>query len=480
MTLMKRSLTGVAWSIAGGYGAQFLMLAMFIFISRLVGPEAFGAVAVAIGVVELCRAFTTEGTAAMLAAQPTFEEDSYNAGFAWAIGSTVATCIALVIMTPWLAEVFRTPGLVAVMPQIAILLVLYGASRLQEARLTQEMRFRALAGRTVLAALGGGAVGIAAAIAGLGVQALIYQQLTAALISAVLLWRACQWRPRFTFSSARFRIIVRGSFTLAPAGLVTSLCALADGLAVAVYSGPLAAGVYNLGKRVRTAMVLGLSSALDRVSLPAFAQLRATPAHLTAALGHAIQVSALAVSPIFFGLAAIAPELVDVALGPEWTGAARPIALLLIAGAIAISTSYCENVLLVFERRKSIVALRLYFLGALAIGIVLFGKYGPTAIAAAALAATIVQNIAAAFTVARRADIVFPPYLSGMIVPLSLNIAMFAALGLLREYPVVAELSPPLRMGALIIAGVVLYAASAWLFARRQIRSAYRAASALL
>lgn len=201
---------------------------------------------------------------------------------------------------------------------------------------------------------------------------------------------------------------------------------------------------------------------------------------LTAALWHAIQVSALAVFPIFFGLAAIAPELVDVALGPEWISAAGPIALLLIAGAIAISTSYCENVLLVFERRRSIVALRLYFLGALAIGIVLFGRYGPTAIAAATLTATIVQNIAAAVAVARRADIVFPAYLSSMIMPLSLNLAMFAALGLLRQYPVVAELSAPLRMGALIVVGALLYAASAWLFARRQIRSTYSAASALL
>lgn len=100
---------------------------------------------------------------------------------------------------------------------------------------------------------------------------------------------------------------------------------------------------------------------------------------------------------------------------------AQPAAQL---ATIAISTSYCENVLFV-----------------------LFGRYGPTAIAAATLAATIVQNIAAAVTGARRANIVFPPYLSSMIVPLSLNLAMLAALGLLRQYPVVAELSAPLRMG---------------------------------
>jgi O-antigen/teichoic acid export membrane protein len=480
MTLMKRSLSGVAWSVAGGYGAQFLMLAMFIFISRLVGPEAFGVVAVAIGVVELCRAFTTEGAAAMLTAQATFDEESYNAGFAWALGSTIVTCITLILCTPWLADVFGMPGLGGVMPQIALLLVFYGLSRLQEARLTQEMRFRALAGRTVLAALIGGGVGIVAAIAGLGVQALIYQQLVAASISAALLWRACHWRPRFTFSSERFYAVVRGSFTLAPAGLVTSLCALGDGLAVGIFSGPLAAGIYNLGKRVRTAMVLGLSSALDRVSLPAFAQLRGAPAHLTAAVEQAVSISALTVFPIFFGLAGISPEMVAIALGPEWAGASVPIAILLIAGAIAIATSYCENVLLVFERRRSIVALRLYFLGALLVGIALFGRQGPTAIAAVTLVATIVQNLAAVAAVRRSGDILFPRYLSSILLPLALNATMIGALWLLRQFTSIADLDAPARIIVLILTGLTFYASATWLFARTEIRSAYLAARAQL
>lgn len=475
MSLMKRSLAGVAWSIAGGYGAQFLMLAMFLFISRLVGPEAFGAVAIAIGVVELCRAFTMEGTAAMLTAQPVFDEEAYNAGFAWALGSALVTCAALVIATPWLADIFRTPGLLHVMPQVALLLVFHGVSRLQEARLAQEMRFRALAARSILAALGGGVVGIAAAVSGQGVQALISQQLAGALIASALLWRASSWRPRLPFSLKKFRTVVRGSFTLAPAGLVTSLCALADGLAVAMFSGPVAAGVYNLGKRVRTAMVLGLSSALDRVSLPAFAQLRETPQRLAVALEHAIGFSALGVFPIFFGLAAITPELVEITLGPVWAPAAAPIALLLVGGAIAIATSYCENVLLVFERRRSIVALRLCFLAILSIGIVAFGKYGPSAIAAATLAATIAQSAAAALAVGRAGDIAMNGYFRNLAVPLSLNGAMLALLWSLRHLTTVADLQPLERMSALIAAGVVLYASGVLAFARFQLRSAYDA-----
>ncbi|MBY0566633.1 MAG: oligosaccharide flippase family protein [Hyphomonadaceae bacterium] len=476
MSLMKRAVTGLAWAMAGGYGAQLVSLAMFIYISRLVGPEAFGAVAVAIAIIELCRSFTTEAVATTLVAQPAFDEEAYNAGFAWALSSTVVTCVVLMASASWLADMFRTPSLVEIMPLLAPLLVLFGLCRLQEARLAQQLRFRALAGRAVVAALGGGGVGVLAAIAGLGVEALIYQQIVGAVISALLLWNYCDWRPSFSFSYSKFRSTLRPSFTLAPAGLVASLCALADGLAVAMLSGPVAAGVYNLGKRVRIAMLLGVSGALDRVSLPVFAQLRHEPARLTSAFEQAVGVSGLVIFPLFFGVAAIAPELVHVLLGAQWAPAAEPIALLLIAAAVAISTMYCENVLLVLERRGAILALRLFFLLALFGGLATFGTSGPTAVAATALAATVAQSIAA-FVLLRRATNERPAdFLGNMIVPLFLNLAMFTSVWFLRQSPSVLGMEVPARLALLIGAGALLYMGLALAVARHQLISAYSAA----
>lgn len=476
MTLMKRALTGLAWAVAGGYGAQFVSLAMFIYISRLVGPEGFGAVAVAIAIIELCRSFTTEAVATTLVAQPVFDEKAYNAGFTWALSSTIVTCLALIAAAPWLATIFLTPSLVEIMPRLAPLLVLFGLCRLQEARLAQLMRFRPLAGRSVVAALGGGGVGVLAAMAGLGVDALIYQQLVGAVISALLLWSYCDWRPSFSFSYQTFKATIRPSFTLAPAGFITSLCGLADGLAVAMLSGPVAAGVYNLGKRVRTAMLLGVSGALDRVSLPTFAQLRHEPENLRNALENAVGVSGLLIFPLFFGVGAVAPELVHVLLGPEWAPAAGPIALLLIAAAVAISTMYYENVLLVLERRGAILALRLLFLLTLFAGLAAFGRLGPTAIAAAALAATIVQSIAAFVALRRATNGRFTDLFGNVFLPLILNVAMFASVWILRQAPPVLDMEVLARLGLLIAAGASLYACFAFTLARDRLASAYMAA----
>lgn len=480
MSLVRHAIRGAGWAIGGGYAAQILSFAMFIVTSRLVGPSAFGTVAIAIAIVELCRAFTTENVAATLVADPNADRGDFDAGFFWTAGSSVLVCVALIFAAPLLAAVFRTPGLAVVLPQIALLLVFYGVSRLHEARLVKTMQFRQLATRTVLAAIVGGSVGVAAAMAGLGVDALIYQQWTAALTSAALLWLGSDWRPRLQVSLTKFRAVLRASLTLAPAQIIYGLSVLLDGAAVAIVAGPAAAGIYNIGKRVVVAMLLALSGALDRVSLATFAKADADLPRLARMIQRAHQLSMLVVFPVFLGMAATSAEIIDVLLGPAWSQAALPMAILLAGGAVAIATSYCENALLVLQRRLRIVGLRTLFILVLVGGLLLFGKYGPPAIAAVSLAACIVQNLAAAYSVSRVTPYRFVSYARTIAAPLALGVAMLVLVCMLRETSGLAQLSPLQRLPILVGAGALFYCCGVWLFARRSLDAAFAAARSAL
>lgn len=453
---------------------------MFLITSRLVGPSAFGTVAIAIGLVELCRSLIVENVAANLIANSAADTRDFNAGFAWTMTGSVVVCIALVFAAPTIAPLFHTPALVTVLPQIALLLVCYGVSRLQEARMIKEMRFRMLALRTVIAALLGGGVGVLAARAGLGVTALVYQQWAGAVVSVVLLWGASDWRPQFRFSFSQFTALHRASLMLAPANLIYGLSVLADGLAVAIVAGPGAAGIYNLGKRVQVAMLVALSGALDRVSLATFSKLQKNQARLVAVFEQALAISMLAVFPLFFGVAAVAPELIDVVLGPAWLAAATPMALLLIGGAFAVATSYCDNVLLVLEQRRWIVALHVVFIFVLIGGLLLFGRFGPTFVAATSLAASIIRSLAAAFALGRAAPFSVGAYLRTIAAPTVLSLAMLMLIAGLRLAPDLATLTPLQRLLILVATGALFYSASALLLARRRVSAAFRAARAAL
>jgi O-antigen/teichoic acid export membrane protein len=94
--------------------------------------------------------------------------------------------------------------------------------------------------------LSGGSVGVVVALLGYGPWALIWQALTAATISSVLLWAMSPWRPSFAFSLSSARRL--GSFGLRSLGgkMFWILTENADNVLIGRYLGAAAAGRYPL------------------------------------------------------------------------------------------------------------------------------------------------------------------------------------------------------------------------------------------
>lgn len=480
MSVRQRALRGATWAVAGGNASQVLSFVIFIVISRQVGPAAFGAVAIAIAIVEMCRPLASEAVVGNLVAGGRLDARLFNAGFFISMTAAVLLCAVLVLATPVFASLFRTPALSTVLPQISLLLIFYAASRVQEAYLTLELRFDSLAIRSVAAAVAGGVVGIAAAYSGLGVTALVLQQWTTAFVSLALVWRACAWRPSFAFSRRDSKALLRSSAALAPAGLLAQLTMLTDALAVASFSGSTAAGLYNLGKRTRLALQLGLASALDRVSLPTFARARTDAAQLSRTLATALRLSTLLAFPAFVGVAAVAPELIELFLGPEWQPAAAPMAFLLIAGAVSMTTHFFDNILLILERRRWIAMLRLAMLIVLVTLLALFGNRGAVVVAGCALAASLLHNLAAFYAVSRHAPVDAAVYSRSIVVPMTLSLVMLALVALLRNVWPLEALEPVLRLPALIGIGGIFYLGASWFVARRAVNEFIHAARSVI
>lgn len=479
--LKQRALKGATWAVLGGNGSQVLAFIMFIIVSRMVGPAAFGTVAVALLLIEICRAFTSECFATNLIALGKFKAENFNASFAQAVGASVLTTAVLALLAPAFAVMFSVADLRSVLPLLAPLLIMHALARLYEAELTIRMEFRALAFRSVAAVLIGGGAGIAAAAYGYNVEALIIQQWAAALVSLLLLALPTKWRPGFAFSRETFFELARQSFTIAPANLITTMRHAIDGLAVASFSGAAAAGVYNLAKRTRLALQLGLSAAIGRVSLPAFAHVKDDSERLVKAVDQAMRLATVVAFPVFVGVAAVAPELIDVFLGAEWAEAAGPMTLLMIGGALAISTRICDNLLLVLGRRMAIVWLNALALIVLVLGLALFGRFGPIAVASAVLVGGVVHNIAVWIVTQRVVpQLRLGAYLENVWLPMSISVAMLVLLALLREGHAVDSLPSYGRLAALVMIGAVFYLVATWAFARPAFRAAFGAARMIL
>src|SRR5262249_10256900 len=129
--------------------------------------------------------------------------------------SGVFVLLTLVFAEP-IASLFHEPGLAPVLRWLAPLPLGTALVSIHQAMFRRRLEFSAFAKRAVLGVGAGGVVGIACALAGLGVWSLVAQQLTNAVVSVVVIWVNCPWRPSLRFS--RRRLAELAAFALSVMG----------------------------------------------------------------------------------------------------------------------------------------------------------------------------------------------------------------------------------------------------------------------
>lgn len=478
--LKRRALKGALWSAVGGNGAQALGFVMFLVISRMVGPEAFGVVAVCLLLIELTRGVAIESVAVNLVAIGRFDARAFDAGLLITGAAAIVVTLALIATAPLLSMAFSMPSLTEVLPKVAPLLLVLAASRLVESELTLRMAFRGLATRSLGAVALGGACGIAAAFSGWGVDALVLQQWVSAVAALSFLALQTHWRPSLPNAAGDVRTLALDSATLAPAQLISSLRLTIDGLAVATFSGATAAGLYNLAKRARLALQLGVTASIGRVALPTFGQIKHDQTRTAHAANQAMRLGSIVAFPVFIGVAAIAPELVYLLLGPTWAGAATPMTLLLIGGALSSTTGLCESLMLIQGRRSAIVALQGAIVLLLIVLIAVVGRHGPIAIASVVIVANAVHNIAAWRLAGRELRLRWRDYLANVWAPFAISVAMLGLIVALRTLLAQSAWPHAVQLALFICSGAVFYVAMAWLTVRPAMLAALDAARVVL
>ena len=160
------------------------------------------------------------------------------------------------------------------------------------------MRFKALAVRETIAVVVGGVIGLALALRGAGVWALVAQQLGHAGTQLVLLWGMSTWRPRFRFSPAHARELVGFSSGVFLANLGGFLNRRADALLIGLFFGPTAVGLYRLADRFVDNVLEVTMRPVGHVSLPFLSRLQNDPEGLRDAVVSFLRTTLILTVPV--------------------------------------------------------------------------------------------------------------------------------------------------------------------------------------
>ncbi len=200
-SLKTRTAHTLKWSLVDRISTQVLYAVTGIVLARALSPSDFGLVGAAL----VFQAFATLlvdggfGYALLQRKRPTRLD--YSTVLWFNIAVAVAMYIVLALCAPLIADCFQGDRrLIPVARVLFLSLIANAATIVQTNRLTKAMDVRGIALANSLALIAGGVAGIALALTGAGVWAIVGQTLVLAVVKCIVLWTATRWRPLLRFS----------------------------------------------------------------------------------------------------------------------------------------------------------------------------------------------------------------------------------------------------------------------------------------
>jgi O-antigen/teichoic acid export membrane protein len=454
--LKQKALKGVFWSGAQMWGGRAISFIIFAMLSHLLTPQAFGLVAMASLFIIFVQTFQDQGFGDAIVQRADLQPEHLDTAF-WT-NMLMGSLLALIsfILSGFIAELFRQPQLTPIIRWLSLSFIFAALSSTQQAILRRKLAFRELAIRSLLAITAGGVIGVALAFLGFGVWSLVAQDLVYGVVEVVVLWRVSRWRPGLRFSTKHFRDLFSFGINIIGINILNFINGHVDDLLIGYFLGPTLLGFYTVAYKLLGTMLDLFTSVTNSVAFPTFSRLQNEPDRLRRAFYQAIHYTSLISFPAFIGMAAVAPELIPVLFGPQWTLSIPVLRVLAFIGILQ-SIFYFHNSLVIALGKPS-WRLRMVLLNAVlnVIGFAFAVQYGIVAVAVSYVVRGYLVSPIEFWMVHKLAQINLRTYLYQFLGPSLGTLAMTATI-LVIAYLTGNETSIQLQLALFVLSGGLVY-----------------------
>ncbi len=454
-SLGRRIAAAVGWSAAVKAGFQVVTWGMTLAVIRVLSPDDYGLMALAQLFTGVLAGFSDFGMGDALVQRPHTPRPMVAGVFGLLLlvsgGLAVLVALAAYPIAAW----YHDARLVPLIQVSGLSLLLNGLTTIPRAFLLKSLLVRPMFMIEMGSGLAGALCVIALAYAGWGVWALMLGVMAGNLVRlagfGVLAAEAWVW-PSLDVRPVR-PLLAFGAFSTLEY-VAWAWFTSADVLIIGRLLGPESLGLYSVALNFAGMPLNKLSPIINQVAFPAFALVQHDPAQARFYAVKAMRLLGAILVPVLFGVSAVAPEIVGLVFGPQWTAAAPMLAVLAVAMGF-------RAILVVLPRfLQGIGDARAGFWCTATAGVVfplafLVGcRWGIMGVCVAWLVGYPVVFVLNCWVGARRGRLPLPAMLQTPLRPMAAGLVMLAAVAALRP----ALPGPDLvRLAALAAAGAAVY-----------------------
>ena len=423
MTLKNTILGNLRWMLMAKLGCQVISWASTLLVMRILRPEDYGLIAMASALLSLMTMVNEMGLGQAIIQADEIDDLKMRQCFGLVVLVNTASYLVLCLLAPVVAWFFSEEKLSIMIPVIGLQFLVQIFLVIPSALLDRKLQFRERAVYEIGTAVAGTLATLLMAVAGLGVWAIVFGNLGMVVVYTVLI----NWR----FPFAHNKTIL---------------------------------GFYSVGVQIATLPLVKISGIFNQLALAGFSRIKNDRDRIRDSVVVVARVASFIAVPVFWGVAAVAKDFVELVLGPTWGDAIFPlqcIALMLPVRVLSIALSQAVNAvgrpdLNVVNLAVACVVMPASF----AFGIYQWGLNG---ISYAWISIYPFWFLYTLFQGLPLIALGFARYFRGIAPPYLLGALMFLTVTVSSEF---IQLDQWLRFAILVAIGAVSYGGSFFVFAR--------------
>ncbi|MCA2415552.1 lipopolysaccharide biosynthesis protein [Vibrio chemaguriensis] len=324
----SKAKAGLKWSAVERILTQAIQLIVMLILGRMLGPSAFGLIAMLTIFIAISQTMVDSGFSSALIRKQDRKEVDFSTTFYFNILVSISCYILLFGSAPYIASFYEQPTLTLLLRVLGIGVVINALAVVQRAKLTIEVDFKTQAKASFLAVVFSAAIAITMAYLGYGVWALVAQTLSFYAVSAITLNILSPWIPKTGFSKESFTELFGFGSKLLLSSLIDTIYNNIYQLVIGKFFTASQLGYFSQAKNLSHIPSLTLTTIIQRVNYPLLSKIQDDNEKLESAYVLTLRLSSLFIFPIILGIGLISTPLVNILLGSAWGPTSELISIL--------------------------------------------------------------------------------------------------------------------------------------------------------
>lgn len=314
----KIILSNFIWRFAERCGAQAVNFIVSIILARLLLPSDYGAIALLSVFITILNVFVDSGFGNALIQKKDADDLDFSSVFYFNMIICFMLYGIVFLCSPLIAKFYRMPELTAVMRVLSLTIVISGIKNVQQAYVSRTMQFKRFFFSTLAGTIGAAILGITMAYCGLGIWALVGQQVFNVFVDTCVLWFTVKWRPKARFSIERLKVLFSFGWKLLVSALLDTVYNNLRHLIIGKKYSADDLAYFNQGDKFPKLFVSNINASIDSVLFPSMSAVQEDRGHVKSMTRKAIIVSSYIMWPLMIGLAVVAKPLIEWILTEKW------------------------------------------------------------------------------------------------------------------------------------------------------------------